>query len=610
MKERSTIIVALLMIVLFCNAQVPRKFNYQAVLRDAQHAVIANQEVGLRISILAGSTDGPPLYVETHTVTTNAVGLATLIIGEGSVQGGLFEDIDWGVDDYFLQVEADPSGGSSYEYLGTSQLVSVPYALYSGNISSPTRKFTVQEEIGHPVDSALFEVRNAEGQTVFAVYPEGTRVYVLDEEAKGVKGGFAIGGYSRKAKGITQEYMRVTPDSIRMYFNEEATKGSKGGFAVGGYSRNTKGLTDQYFMLKPDSAKFLLVSDGDGTRANALSVITKPKNGDPATTGNNLLNLTIQNYLIGHRAGESMTDGVENCFLGLESGVFNTTGTSNVFIGQNSGYANLNGDNNSFIGTKAGRWSRVGHNNTFLGALSGDQQVDGDNNVYIGSNAGANKSEGFENVFIGCAAGQNNQDGSNNIFIGNGAGYNEKGNEKLIIDMFARDSSGALIFGDLRNGILRINNQLGIGRNASSHALEVEGSVSKSEAGDWMVNSDARIKTDIGDITGARQQIMKLHPVRFRYTDEWVKMNPSIRDIEHYNFVAQEFQQVFPDAVQSGGDKLAEGEPLLQLDSYPAQVVAIRAIQELIEENQSQQELIDLLLHKVEALEAEILQSR
>ena len=103
---------------------------------------------------------------------------------------------------------------------------------------------------------------------------------------------------------------------------------------------------------------------------------------------------------------------------------------------------------------------------------------------------------------------------------------------------------------------------------------------------------------------------MKLHPVRFRYTDEWVEMNPSIRDIEHYNFVAQEFQQVFPDAVQPGGDKLAEGEPLLQLDSYPAQVVAISAIQELIEENQSQQELIDQLLQKMEALEAELMKSR
>jgi len=466
-------------------------------VRDVQHAVINNQDVGFRLSILAGSTDGPSLYVETHTVTTNAVGLASLVVGDGSVASGEFENIMWGDNDYYLKVETDPAGGSSYEYMGTSQLISVPYALYSGNISSPTRKFTVQEEMGHPADSALFEVRNREGQTVFAVYPEGTRVYVLDEAGKSVRGGFAIGGYSRNTKGVTQEYMRVTPDSIRMYFDETSGKSAKGGFAIGGYSRNTKGVTDSYFELSPDNARFTLVSNGDGNSANALSVITKPKDGDPATTGNSLLNLTMANYLIGHRAGESITDGVENCIIGFESGVSTTSGTGNIFIGQYSGYENLVGTNNSFIGTKAGSMNQIGTNNTFLGAFSGNQQVDGDNNVYIGNFAGQNKSEGFENVFIGWGAGENNLDGSNNIFIGTGAGHNETGGSKLIIDTYGRDSAGALIYGDLLNGNLRINNQLGVGRNANAHALEVEGTVSKSDAGDWMVNSDARIKTDI-----------------------------------------------------------------------------------------------------------------
>jgi hypothetical protein len=213
--------------------------------------------VGFQLSILEGSPDGSPVYVETHSATTNAVGLANLVIGEGSVSSGAFADILWGENSYYLKVEVDPSGGSSYEHLGTSQMISVPYSLWSGNISSPTRKFTVQEEPGHPVDSALFEVRNAEGQTVFAVYPEGTRVYVLDEEAKGRKGGFAVGGYSRKHKGITQDYMIVSPDSIRLYFDDESTKGRKGGFAVGGYSRKTKGTTDQYFELQPDSARWM-----------------------------------------------------------------------------------------------------------------------------------------------------------------------------------------------------------------------------------------------------------------------------------------------------------------------------------------------------------------
>jgi hypothetical protein len=259
MPCRNIFISLCLSIALTSGAQVPQEFKYQAVVRDAQHAVISNQDVGFRMSILEGSADGSPVYEETHTVSTSPVGLANLVIGDGSVVSGVFEKIIWGEDSYFLKVEVDPSGGSAYDHLGTSQLISVPYALYSENIASPTRKFTIQEDPGHPVDSALFEVKNVDGQTVFAVYPEGTRVYVLDEDAKGRKGGFAVGGYSKKTKGVTQEYMHVSPDSIRLYIDEEATKGRKGGFAVGGYSKKTKGVADQYFELRPDSAKFLMV---------------------------------------------------------------------------------------------------------------------------------------------------------------------------------------------------------------------------------------------------------------------------------------------------------------------------------------------------------------
>jgi hypothetical protein len=253
MKLRAFFVSVIICTALFTSAQVPQKFNYQAVVRNSQHEILSTQLVGFKMSVLKGSTIGEVVYSESHDITTNTIGMAELLIGDGEVISGSFSDINWGDDLYFLKMEADPAGGTSYEHLGTSQLISVPYALYSANVSSPTRKFSIQEETGHPVDSALFEVRNAEGQTVFAVYPEGSRVYVLDEQAKGVKGGFAIGGYSRKAKGITQEYMRVTPDSIRMYFDKEPTKGVKGGFAIGGYSRKAKGNTD-YFNISGQSA--------------------------------------------------------------------------------------------------------------------------------------------------------------------------------------------------------------------------------------------------------------------------------------------------------------------------------------------------------------------
>jgi hypothetical protein len=85
----------------------------------------------MRISILQGSASGTPVYVETHVTTTNVNGLATVEIGGGTVVSGSFTGINWGSGSFFLKTETDPAGGSAYSIVGTSQLLSVPYALNS-----------------------------------------------------------------------------------------------------------------------------------------------------------------------------------------------------------------------------------------------------------------------------------------------------------------------------------------------------------------------------------------------------------------------------------------------------------------------------------------------
>jgi hypothetical protein len=194
-------------------SQVPLGFNYQAVVRDAQGGVISDQNVSLRISILEGSENGTPVYVETHQETTNSFGLITLEIGNGTMIAGNFLTIDWSDDSYFMKIELDADGGTNYQPMGTSQLLSVPYALNAGSVAS-LKCLSIMEQPGHGVDSALFEVKNQDGNTVFAVFNEGVRVYIDDDEVKGLKGGFAVGGFS-SSKGITNEYLRVTPDSVR-----------------------------------------------------------------------------------------------------------------------------------------------------------------------------------------------------------------------------------------------------------------------------------------------------------------------------------------------------------------------------------------------------------
>ena len=113
-------------------AQSPEKFTYQSIIKTSTGYLLKNQDVGLRISVLRNSTNGIAVYSEEHFPTSNSNGLVTLIIGEG-LTGDNFSDINWGGGEYFLKVEVDPEGGVNYTMNQTSQLLSVPYALYAEN---------------------------------------------------------------------------------------------------------------------------------------------------------------------------------------------------------------------------------------------------------------------------------------------------------------------------------------------------------------------------------------------------------------------------------------------------------------------------------------------
>ena len=119
----------------FLISQAPSQFTYQSVVRTNSGSLVSNQEVGFRFTVLKGSELGSIVFEEEHTVTTNINGLATMIIGKGSGTDNLSE-IDWGIDSYFLKVEVDPEGGFNYVAEDTTQLLSVPFALYSNSSSS------------------------------------------------------------------------------------------------------------------------------------------------------------------------------------------------------------------------------------------------------------------------------------------------------------------------------------------------------------------------------------------------------------------------------------------------------------------------------------------
>jgi len=130
MKQLYTVLAAIA-ITVNVFAQSPEKMSYQAIIRDVSNNLKTNQTIGMQISILRGSITGSAVYVETQTPTTNINGLITIEIGNGTVVSGSFSSINWASGPYFIKTETDPNGGTSYTIKATSQLLSVPYALYA-----------------------------------------------------------------------------------------------------------------------------------------------------------------------------------------------------------------------------------------------------------------------------------------------------------------------------------------------------------------------------------------------------------------------------------------------------------------------------------------------
>jgi hypothetical protein len=135
--KRNYILLLFLLATVSILAQTPEKMSYQVVLRDASNTLLTNQQVGMQISILQTTITGTAVYIETQIATTNINGLVSIAIGSGTSSNN-FSAIDWSAGPYFIKTETDPSGGSSYTITGTTQLMSVPFALYAKTSGSST----------------------------------------------------------------------------------------------------------------------------------------------------------------------------------------------------------------------------------------------------------------------------------------------------------------------------------------------------------------------------------------------------------------------------------------------------------------------------------------
>ncbi len=239
-----------------------------------------------------------------------------------------------------------------------------------GSLETPN-KLMVESDDDWDDETPIFQVRNKHGIPVFAVYNNGVEVNFLDDQSvKGVKGGFAVGGYQTGGKGsFTKPYLKINPDTTRLYINtDDPSKGVKGGFAVGGYQTQGKGETASYIYMDP-SAKEL----SSGEMGDIFLSLYSP----------------IGNCYLGTLAGQNRR-GQFNTALGYQS-LYNATAYSdpmdpmmlpdhsrtNVAIGAFAGYSNTTADGNVFIGYQAG-YNWTGSNSLFI------ENSDADNPLIFG----------------------------------------------------------------------------------------------------------------------------------------------------------------------------------------------------------------------------------
>jgi len=256
MKKIITICAVLLMTASVF-AQAPEKMSYQAVVRDGSNALVTSTAVGMQISILQGSASGTAVYVETQTPTSNANGLVSLEIGSGTVVSGDFTTIDWANGPYFIKTETDPTGGTSYTITGTSQLLSVPYALHAKTAETVTGTITETDPIfGASVASGITGADTTNWNNKLDSYTETDPIFGASV-ASGITGTDTTNWNNKQDQLVAGTNITIVGNTI------SATGGSSNDFYLG---QDTLGGIVFYIYIGSDGNQHgLIVNKNEST---------------------------------------------------------------------------------------------------------------------------------------------------------------------------------------------------------------------------------------------------------------------------------------------------------------------------------------------------------
>lgn len=240
-------------------------FAYQAVIRDGG-SLVSNKDVNLKFTLFQGTTN---YYSETQKTKTNEYGNISVMVGSGTKVAGDFMSVPWSSMNVMLKIEVDAKGGNNFTDLGSIQLQPVPYALYAKETSKVKAQATAND------DEAIFEVKDSQGNLVFAVYPDGVKVFVDDTDAdKARRSGFIVTGRTATKGEETSDYFTVTADGTQVIVDdaEDGDKARRSGFIVTGRTA-TKDADNDYLKIDGEGTRvYVDVDDTDKARRSGFIV--------------------------------------------------------------------------------------------------------------------------------------------------------------------------------------------------------------------------------------------------------------------------------------------------------------------------------------------------
>lgn len=594
-------------------AQAPEKISYQAVVRDAGGVLIKSSAVGFKFSIIQYSLTGSAVYEESQTITTNINGVATAIIGNGTIALGNINSINWADGPYFIKVETDPSGGTSYSISSTNQLLSVPYALYaktSGRDSVIYAKHSGRDSVVYATtsgrdsvvyadycgrDSVVYAKYSGRDSVVYAMFSGSTLADTISWKTKGNSG-----------TNPDSNFIGTTDNKDIVFKRNKIFAGtlsdSNTAFGMNALNDTTTGLYNTAIGINA------LKTNSSGSLNTAI--------GNKALNNNKTGGY---NTAIGTNAMDSNVNGSWNTAIGFNALSRNKNGTDNVAIGQYALGGNLTGNDNVGIGQSALGSTSTGSYNIALGYFAHRNNSSGNFNVAIGSEALKNNLTGSGNVVLGMSAGILIRTGSNNIGIGSSTLYNnDSGSYNVALGANA---------GWVGTAYSKYNNTISLGYNSgdvasTSNRAEI-GNTSMTWIGgqvSWSTYSDKRIKKDVVENVPGLSFITKLRPVTYHIdahsqyqmlvqkgkidTAQWAEKY-DIEKITQTGFIAQE---VAAAAKASGYDFSGVEIPKNDVDLYSVRysdfvMPLVKAVQEQQAEIEAQKELIEKLEARLTKLE-------